>query len=185
MELDLMKIKKQRIHSSFSTQKTYQEKIEKLNKQRDPDGLEKAKKVEFSDMIVMDDLGKVLFIKRSKQAKLFPEAYGLPGGHIDPEDDTPKDAACRELYEETCLRFDNVASVRKIKNGDRTTSHYFAADFKADQIITLDNNEHINYVWLLPSEFDTVDMIYDLGDRVKSMYWDARTKSAMNNLVGE
>jgi 8-oxo-dGTP diphosphatase len=48
---------------------------------------------------LQDCNGETLLTRRSDNLKLFPKAWVLPGGHIDPRE-TIEEAAIRELREE-------------------------------------------------------------------------------------
>ena len=53
-----------------------------------------------SCMVLQDEHDNVLLTKRSKKMSVFPGAWVLPGGHIDPNEGF-EDCAIREIYEET------------------------------------------------------------------------------------
>lgn len=54
-------------------------------------------------MVIEDKDGKVLLTKRSRKMRVFPLAWVLPGGHIEPYE-TLESGVIREIYEETGIR---------------------------------------------------------------------------------
>jgi ADP-ribose pyrophosphatase len=55
---------------------------------------------DWVNIIPIDERGDVIMIEQFRHGSGEP-TLEIPGGMIDPEDDTPRDAACRELREET------------------------------------------------------------------------------------
>lgn len=51
-------------------------------------------------MALVDQDKKVLLTRRNQQLRIFPHAWVLPGGHVDPNESL-EEAVIRELYEET------------------------------------------------------------------------------------
>lgn len=95
-------------------------------------------------IIYLTSAGKVLLLKRCPTAETAPDMWGLPGGHIEPEE-TPAQAAVRELREETGLTLtglaDPVANV-----GDIVV---FRADVPSFTPVL--NDEHTGYEWVDPA----------------------------------
>ena len=83
--------------------------------------------------VVILDADKVLLIKRGKPPRA--GTWSLPGGAQE-SGETLKEAALREIYEETSLKveiiglIDIVDSIRRDKKGD-TEYHYTLIDFAA------------------------------------------------------
>jgi len=57
----------------------------------------------FACVILVDAEGRLLLQERDEHAPIDPEAWGMPGGHLDPGED-PAAGAYRELLEETGVR---------------------------------------------------------------------------------
>ena len=65
----------------------------------------KDDRTQYADTIVIDDENKILFTVRNKNDDFCPGGYCLPGGHIE-DGETPREAAKRELQEETGIEVD-------------------------------------------------------------------------------
>ncbi len=57
----------------------------------------------FASVLLVDPRGAVLMQERDERPVLDPECWGLPGGHLE-GDESPEDAAFREVEEETGVR---------------------------------------------------------------------------------
>lgn len=61
----------------------------------------------FGSVILVDDRGWLLLQERDEHARIDPERWGLPGGHLEPGE-TARSGARRELEEETGVRLDEA-----------------------------------------------------------------------------
>ena len=66
--------------------------------------LNEGKKKEIASVICVNDDQKILILRRSKTDKHKADFWDLPGGHIDPSDDSLEAGAARELQEEAGLK---------------------------------------------------------------------------------
>jgi 8-oxo-dGTP pyrophosphatase MutT (NUDIX family) len=66
------------------------------------DGLRRLDVRSLACTFIVDPQGRILLQHRDEDAKNFPGLWGLPGGHIEP-DEEPEPAARREVREETGL----------------------------------------------------------------------------------
>ena len=66
--------------------------------------LNEDKKKEIASVICVTDEQKILILRRSKTDKHKADFWDLPGGHIDPSDDSLEAGAARELQEEAGLK---------------------------------------------------------------------------------
>lgn len=115
------------------------DRIRKLSDDADPDPT--------SVMIVLNEEGKALILRRGSTAPWLPGYWNLPGGGID-EGESPEKAAIRELREETNLRPESVSKVMKKKfPSEGFTLHVFKTDgYKGN--IHLDENDKYEWVGL-------------------------------------
>ncbi len=76
--------------------------------------------------IVLKSKNRFLLIQRSID-DVFGGTWCFPGGKIDPDDNTPADAAARELKEETNLDGHNFKLLRTLRIG-QYNQHIFACN---------------------------------------------------------
>ena len=63
--------------------------------------------------LVLDTKGRLLLTRRPRTMRTFPGCWVLPGGSVDPADQTLEKAALRELQEETGLSLAEVGTAAK------------------------------------------------------------------------
>ena len=84
-------------------------------------------------------------IRRSSYPGVHSNQVGFPGGQIDPSDQTPWDAAKRELWEELGISSQQIIQIRKITPLYIPPSHFwvncFLAYSTAQTELNLDQNE--------------------------------------------
>ena len=92
---------------------------------------------------------KILFIERT----IYPYGFTIPAGHLD-KDEAAQQAACRELFEETGIKTDNLklifegALADKCRKGaDYHMWHLYKFLLEKDQEIITDESEGKNPVW--------------------------------------
>ena len=133
---------------------------------------EKLGKTRFADMIVQDSEGKILLLHRFNNDR--DEEMGewcLPGGHVDPNEDF-KQAAIRELKEETMLEPDNEVKLIGVHDTDDTQIEYYLTELqdKNEPVVILESEEHDGYQWVFPYEIGKYDLIYDLQDNLNKFF---------------
>ena len=113
--------------------------------------------------IIMKHAGKVLFVLRSNTGFKDGE-YGVPGGHVE-DDETFKQAACREAMEETGVHIRPEDLVykctvhRKSVDDIRIDVWFEAMSWQGDPV----NNEpdrHSGIEWFAPQELPKNTMDY-------------------------
>jgi 8-oxo-dGTP diphosphatase len=98
---------------------------------------------------------KVLIIRRAKVNDVLPEYWDIPGGTLEDGED-PGAGAMREAKEETGLDVANLrlfferSNVDAVKNKQFVTL-VFAAKYSGGEV-TLNPEEHEEYVWIAPEE---------------------------------
>ena len=98
-------------------------------------------------LVVTDlTLQYVLLLRRSETDPWLPGHWSLPGGIVD-AGESPKEAALRELFEETCIRVPSLLQLERIRQTDGPTVTVFAAAIKRKTPIRLDF-EHDAYMWV-------------------------------------
>ena len=96
-------------------------------------------------------------IRRSSYPGVHSNQVGFPGGQIDPSDQTPWDAAKRELWEELGISAKQVTQIREITPLYIPPSHFwvdcFLAYSNAKTELNLDQNEVKEVISVSLSEF--------------------------------
>ena len=96
-------------------------------------------------------------IRRSSYPGVHSNQVGFPGGQIDPSDQTPWDAAKRELWEELGISPQQITQIRKITPLYIPPSHFwvdcFLAYSNAKTELNLDQNEVKEVISVSLSEF--------------------------------
>lgn len=123
----------------------------------------------YADIIVKNNEGKILLLKRSASDNFGAWKYGLPGGNVE-ENETIGQAVRRELFEETNLEVEKIDFLTKIDNNDNSISHYFFAQKPESDVIAIDSNEHDNYVWVNKEEWNELELIGELKERLNSLF---------------
>lgn len=124
-------------------------------------------KKEYSDTIVCNSEGKILFLLRGNETDFEPGKLGLPGGHID-EGEDPETAAKRELLEETNLEATSCQYIGCYENKD-VKIHYYQVQVKEEDLLILDTDEHFNYKWLHVGELIEGELIAGLKENLEKL----------------
>lgn len=105
-------------------------------------------KSDFTDALIVNNEGKLLFLKRNVNDNLFPGVYCLPGGHLEKSLSEERNVK-KEIKEETGLDVleCKFVAVKSINNG-KNKIYYFFCTLPFDYEIVLNEREHSNYVWM-------------------------------------
>lgn len=136
---------------------------------------ESSSKKVYVNMIVVSPDNEILILRRANYMKKFRSLWGFPGGSLDEKDKDVKEAAIRELKEETqieltwnesheCKKFD------EIKNDDGSVSIYYITKLETDKDIKI-SREHAKYEWFdnkntkphkwMPDVFQLIQKYFD------------------------
>tara|TARA_Y100000034_G_C6538053_1_gene232025 strand:+ start:10 stop:498 length:489 start_codon:yes stop_codon:yes gene_type:complete len=132
--------------------------------------LNEDKKKNIASIICVNDKQQILILRRSQTDKHKPMSWDLPGGHIDPSDNSIEAAAARELQEEAGLSVDIndliYVAQRDLKKATRYTfvTTKWAGNVELKPNPKTDIIEHDEYKWL------TIDEIKDLEQSIIPNY---------------
>jgi 8-oxo-dGTP diphosphatase len=115
--------------------------------------------------VIMDNNGRVLILKRSKNNDVLPGCWDIPGGTLEDGED-PSVGAFREAKEESGLNiatprpFFQRSNIDREKNKQFITLVFFVKYQGGDIVLNLE--EHEELAWVFPkeiSDYDTVDYL--------------------------
>lgn len=132
------------------------------------------KKKQCAAMAIMNNEGKVLFLKRSPQDSFHPSTWCLPGGGIEGYEDAVS-AVKREVYEESGIEDDTytILEVMKVALPDVDIFYYKATLNNPNEVqsfIRIDDEEHVQYQWCMKDEWDEMDLILDLKNHMNVLF---------------
>jgi mutator protein MutT len=113
-----------------------------------------------SCVVVLNDEGKILFLKREDSAPSFPGAWGFPGGGSD-EGETKEECARREMYEETGLKANNLTYIDESRNKNKSIYFFKCVDFSGQVDTKNVQKEHTDFKWVDPSDLDNYNIVPD------------------------
>lgn len=144
---------------------------------------EEKEKTIYSDVLVRNIYGDILFLERGTVNDDYPGKYCLPGGHVE-KGETPEEGAARELFEETSLEVDEITPLRFVKSwsDDKSIIYYYEylITGKTPEKLYLDNEEHFRYEFVKVEDLDKHDYIFDLKDKIKTYLWPNLTHNFNN-----
>ena len=115
---------------------------------------------------------KILIMKRSQKVGSFQGFYGMVAGYIEP-DETPDEAAIKEVEEEAGLRQDQFKLIKKgepfkvAKDGRSWVVHPYLFEVNMDEIKI--DWEHDNFEWILPKDLKKYNYVPGL-DKIIEMF---------------
>lgn len=122
-------------------------------------------KSNFTDAFIVKE-GKMLFLKRVKDAEIEPDKWGLPGGHLE-NFLTPEKNVLKEIKEESGLDIIDCKLIhtKNIKGGKKI--YYFLCIPSKDDEVIINNEEHSQYKWMSIEDIKNIsneDFMFDLKE---------------------
>jgi len=122
----------------------------------------------FALNLVLDKKRRLLMLRRSPEAKLSPNQWGLPAGKIE-LGESPREAAEREITEEIgnahstkCIRY--FGPIKDTYYGGRYEIHLFQHEWEQGKI-TL-NEEHTEYAWVSKEQISAMDVMLGVEEDI-------------------
>lgn len=125
----------------------------------------------YSDFLIFNKEGQLLILKRTKTDDSQPEKWGLPGGHVDPNE-SHELAATRELLEETgiCIDSKDANNLGSFVNEDVHIEYYSFNDFcEQEYPIILQSEEHSEYKFIDLSDIDNYEFPFNMKENIKRL----------------
>lgn len=123
----------------------------------------------YSNVVIKNKEGKILFLKRADDKAVAPGKYCLPGGHID-GDETIVQAGIRELKEEANIECDDLYPAGKAKCADGKWAFYLypGCVIESGQLALLDG-ESSGACWMSQDEWMEADLFFDLKEHLEEL----------------
>jgi len=102
-------------------------------------------------ILIKNEKGNVLLLKRAPESHFAPNQWGYPGGKIE-DGETALEAAVRETQEETQLVVQSTTSLG-VFNG--AVAAFYSDDFEGKVEIDF---EHTDWKWVTPTELNSYDL---------------------------
>lgn len=125
--------------------------LEKPHKYNIKESLDQDEPKKYANVILLSpDEDEVLVLRRANYMQKFKGMYGFPGGHIDSKDKNPKEAAIRELKEETGIELTwheeyKMKQYDVIRNDD-AICYYYITTLEEKPEVKL-SKEHSGFEW--------------------------------------
>lgn len=126
--------------------------------------------VEYSDVLVFDGDGRLLILHRIQEGKSDEGGeWCIPGGHVD-YGESHRDAAERELKEETGLKLNFQPSpIGFYQDRDSSINYYRAFTDDKQPSVMVDSTEHDGVEWIELKDLDKYDFIFNMKDNIKKL----------------
>lgn len=124
-----------------------------------------TKKLAGAAILVVNEEGHILLLKRAPESNFAPDQWGYPGGKIE-EGESSLEAAVRETQEETELIVQNPEPLG-VFNG--AVEAFFVDTFEGKVKIDF---EHTAWEWVPPADLTA----YDLAPSVLAIFEKARAR---------
>ena len=111
-----------------------------------------GKHTQFADIIIENDKGEILILRRANYMKNFRTCWCIPGGNVDAKDKNTVETVVRETMEETGIEIDMAQQLKlkpifthKFENGNVSDIYYIKLENTPDVKLS---KEHSKYEWI-------------------------------------
>lgn len=141
--------------------------------------------VKYSDVLVFDVSGKLLILHRMQDGKHCEGGeWCIPGGHVDPGEEH-REAAERELKEETGLKLKMDPEPLGFYDGHNAFIRYYSAQSDENEpSVLVDSTEHDGVEWIDLKDIDEYDFIFDMKDNLKKLLRMEEEETKSPNSIG-
>ena len=113
--------------------------------------------------------GKILLMKRADSKKMMPGRWEFPGGGVEAEE-TPEEAALRELEEETGLKAEisgrGDSAVIDTEHGELRIFPFLVETSSEDIVLS---REHTEYTWIRKNELENFETVEGLEHELEAV----------------
>ena len=124
-----------------------------------------GKMIPCSVVFIKNENNQILVLRRSADDRWMPNVWALPGGKAE-LNETPEEAAIREVKEETNLDVSNLKFVHYLNDKKYNVSYFTTSTF--DGNIKVDQSEHSDYLWISVENLNTIittPLLYELAKK--------------------
>jgi mutator protein MutT len=116
-------------------------------------------------VIVRNDKGQVMLLRRGETAPWMPGKWNLPGGTVDPGE-SPQDAAIRETKEEVAIDVPKVDHVEAVQYPDGVAHFFSAESFEGEPDMSWENDK---MEWVDPEKVGDYDLVPGIEQAVSKV----------------
>ncbi|KAE8369794.1 NUDIX hydrolase domain-like protein [Aspergillus caelatus] len=116
----------------------------------------------------------LLLLKRASHETAFPNAWELPGGHVEQTDETVAHAVAREVLEETSLTVSEIIGEIEPMTWESKTKSNFQLNYvvTVQPGVTVQPNpdEHSDWLWVQEGQTDSLYMTVEMRKVVQNAF---------------
>ena len=140
------------------------------------DAFESANRKYYSNIIIVSPDDEILILRRANYMRKYKSLWGFPGGSVSDSDKDPKEAAIRELKEETGIELtfnetNNCEKFDSITNNDGSVSDYYIAKLESKPEVKL-SKEHSKYEWFKENTKENLRWMPDVFQLIQKYFID-------------
>tara|TARA_Y100000310_G_C20666403_1_gene807735 strand:+ start:1389 stop:1826 length:438 start_codon:yes stop_codon:yes gene_type:complete len=123
-------------------------------------------------IVLIDEKGRVLMLKRAMHLKKYPEKWDLPGGHLK-TNESPIEGLRREVKEETDLDIRDpvlIEITKERKNKQLKETYFYMGKYDSQKIKLSD--EHIAYSFIDKKVLKKRDKYQKMAIKALGMHYD-------------
>lgn len=140
------------------------------------DAFESANRKYYSNIIIVSPDDEILILRRANYMRKYKSLWGFPGGSVSDSDKDSKEAAIRELKEETGIELtfnetNNCEKFDSITNNDGSVSDYYIVKLESKPEVKL-SKEHSKYEWFKENTKENLRWMPDVFQLIQKYFID-------------